>query len=185
MRYTHRSLWVLPLAAVLARAASGKDVPYVPTPHEVVDKMLVMAEVKEGDVVYDLGCGDARIVIAAIQKGAARGVCVEIEPRLVAEGKANAQRAGVADRIRFVEGDLFQVPLADATVVTLYLLPSVNRRLRPRLQAELKPGARVVSHDFDMGEEWTPEQRVEIPTPGHHHVLYRWTIAPAPAAAKR
>jgi SAM-dependent methyltransferase len=165
----------LSLVAVAARAADG-EVPYLPTPPDVVRVMLDMAGVHEGDVVYDLGCGDGRIVIAALKAGAARGVCVDIDPERIAEARLNAQRAGVAgDRIRFVEGDLFQVPIADATVVTLYLLPSVNERLRPRLLAELRPGARVVSHDFDMGE-WKPEREQTVSQPGQLHRVFRWTI---------
>jgi tRNA G37 N-methylase Trm5 len=152
-----------------------KDVPYVPTPPEVVERMLQMAGVKSGDVLYDLGCGDGRIVIAAVKKPGVRGVCVDIDPERIADSKRNAEAAGVTDRIRFVEGDLFKVPFTDATVMTLYLMPDVNMRLRPRLLSELKPGTRVVSHAFDMGD-WTPEERVVVDLQPQSYVLYRWTI---------
>jgi ribosomal protein L11 methylase PrmA len=139
--------------------------------------MIQLAGVKSGDVVYDLGCGDGRIVIAAVKTAGVRGVCVDIDPERIAESKRNAEAAGVADRIRFVEGDLFKVPFDDATVMTLYLMPDVNMRLRPRLLGELKPGTRVVSHAFDMGD-WTPEQRVVVEVAPQTYVLYRWVIPP-------
>jgi SAM-dependent methyltransferase len=157
-------------------AAPGKgDVPYEPTPHAVVEKMIELAEVRSGDVVYDLGCGDGRIVIAAVRRPGVRGVCVEIDPDLVRRSRRNAARAGVLDRIRFVEGDLFETPIADATVVTLYLWPHVNLRLRPRLLAELRPGTRIVSHSHDMGD-WPPERTVYVGEPPKQAVLHRWTI---------
>jgi SAM-dependent methyltransferase len=162
-------------ASGLSGAAPVKDVPYVPTPPEVVDRMLQLAGVKSGDVVYDLGCGDGRIVIAAVKIPGVSGVCVDIDPERIAEGQRNAAAAGVTDRIRFVEGDLFKVPFRDATVMTLYLMPDVNMRLRPRLLDELKPGTRVVSHAFDMGD-WTPEERVVVELAPQSYVLYRWTI---------
>jgi SAM-dependent methyltransferase len=151
------------------------DVPYEPTPPAVVERMIELAEVHSGDVVYDLGCGDGRIVIAAVRRKGVRGVCVEIDPELVKKSRENAAKAGVADRIQFVEGDLFEAPIADATVVTLYLWPHVNMRLRPRLLAELKPGTRVVSHSHDMGD-WAPEEKVVVGEPPKAAVLYRWTI---------
>ena len=114
----------------------------MPTPPEVVQRMLELAGVKSGDVLYDLGCGDGRIVIAAVKRPGVRGVCVDIDPERIADSKRNAEAAGVTDRIRFVEGDLFKVPFTDATVMTLYLMPDVNMRLRPRLLNELKPGTR-------------------------------------------
>jgi SAM-dependent methyltransferase len=157
-----------------------KDVPYVPTPQEVVDRMLEMANVGKSDVVYDLGCGDGRLVITAVKKfGARRGVGVDIDPERIRESNENARAAGVTDRVEFREQDLFQTDFKEATVVTLYLLPDVNLRLRPRLLSELKPGTRIVSHAFDMGD-WKPE-RVE-------HVdgrnIYFWTV-PERGAAQR
>jgi len=164
--------------ATSAREPSFKgDVPYEPTAHAIVKAMLDLAEVRSGDVVYDLGCGDGRIVIAAVRRPGVRGVCVEIDPDLLRQSRENAAREGVADRIRFVEGDLFQTPIADATVVTLYLWPHVNLRLRPRLLSELRPGTRVVSHSHDMGD-WAPERRVVVSVRRKEAVLYRWTIPP-------
>jgi SAM-dependent methyltransferase len=134
-----------------------KDVPYVPTSHETVAKMLEMASIDKNDLVYDLGSGDGRIVIAAAKKYGARGVGIDIDPERIAEANANAKEAGVTDRVRFIQGDLFQADLRPATAVTLYLLSSVNLRLRPTLLEQLRPGTPVVSHDFDMGE-WEPDQ---------------------------
>jgi ribosomal protein L11 methylase PrmA len=122
--------------------------------------------------VYDLGCGDGRIVITAAKKYGARGVGVDIDPDRITEARANVQRAGVGDRVKIIEGDLFAMPIGEASVVTLYLLPSLNRKLIPKLNAELKPGTRVVSHAFDMGEEWPPEQELDVD--GRH--VYFWTI---------
>jgi tRNA A58 N-methylase Trm61 len=134
------------------------DVIYMPTPTEVVAAMLQMAKVGKGDVVFDLGSGDGRVVIAAVKEfGAARGVGVEIDPVHVQEARANARRAGVSDRVEFRRQDLFEADLRDATVVTLYLGEYVNLRLRPKLLAELKAGTRVVSHAFDMGD-WTADE---------------------------
>jgi SAM-dependent methyltransferase len=146
------------------------DVPYVPTPDEVVQSMLKLAGVQKGDVVYDLGCGDGRIVIAAARLGA-RGVGVDINPDRIREARLNAKQAGVEDQVEFIEGDLFTADIKDATVVTLYLLPSINLKLRPRLWSELKPGTRVVSHAFDMGD-WRPEKTDEVDS----RPVYYWTI---------
>lgn len=148
-------------AAQTETAVVQKEVPYVPTRQETVEEMLRMAKVSPGDVVYDLGSGDGRIVITAAKDYGARGVGIDIDPELVAEANQNARSAGVADRVKFIQGDLFEMDLRDATAVTLYLLPSVNVRLRPKLLAELKPGTPVVSHDFDMGE-WEPEDKKEV-----------------------
>jgi SAM-dependent methyltransferase len=151
-----------------------KDVPYVPTPQNVVDEMLTLANVKKDDVVYDLGCGDGRLVITAVKKfGAKRGFGVDIDPQRIEESNANAKAAGVTDRVSFAVQDLFQTDLKDASVVTLYLLPAVNLRLRPKLLSELKPGTRVVSHSFDMGD-WKPEKTVTVQPGGQ--TLYFWTI---------
>jgi precorrin-6B methylase 2 len=147
------------------------DVGYVPTRPEIVDAMLEVAGVGDGDVVYDLGCGDGRIVIAAALRGA-RGVGVDIDPRRVQEATANAQASGVADRVTIVEQDLFLTDLRDATVVTLYLLPELNRKLRPKLWKELKPGSRVVSNRFSMGE-WQPDRVIKA---GGTSTVYLWTI---------
>ena len=134
-------------------AAQGRDslAPFVPTPQDVVDRMLELAGVTRDDVVYDLGCGDGRIVITAAQRYGARGVGVDIDPQRIAESKANAEREGVADLVEFVQQDALTVDVSDATVVTLYLLSSSNMKLRPLLTSQLLPGARIVSHAFSMG----------------------------------
>lgn len=151
-----------------------KDVPYVPTPQAVVDEMLKLANVTKDDVVYDLGCGDGRLVITAVQKfGALRGVGVDIDPERIKESNENAKKAGVSDRTKFMVQDLFQTDFKEATVVTLYLLPSVNLKLRPKLWSDLKPGTRVVSHSFNMGD-WKPEKTVTVP--GGGQIIYFWTI---------
>ncbi|MCU0551059.1 MAG: class I SAM-dependent methyltransferase [Leptolyngbya sp. Prado105] len=147
-------------------------VPYVPTPVEVVMGMLELAQVGKNDIVYDLGSGDGRLVITAAQKfGAKRGVGVEINPGLVNQSNANARREGVSDRVRFVQQDLFQTDFSEASVVTLYLLPRINLQLRPKLISELKPGSRVVSHAFAMGD-WQPDQRVTV----RDRTAYLWII---------
>jgi SAM-dependent methyltransferase len=148
----------------------------VPSPPEVVAAMIKLADVRSGDVVYDLGCGDGRIVIAAVQIKGVRGVCVDIDPERIQQSMANAAAAGVAHRIRFVQEDLFKVPIEGATVVMLFLLPEVNLRLRPRLLKELRPGTRIISHQFDMGD-WPPQtrQKVEMPEP-FRHTIFRWVV---------
>ena len=157
-----------------------RDVPYVPTPQEVVDEMLKMANVGKDDVVYDLGCGDGRLVITAVKKyGAKRAVGVDIDPQRIKESNENARAAGVTDRVEFIERDLFQTDIKDATVVTLYLLPEVNLRLRPKLLSDLRPGTRIVSHAFDMGD-WQPEKTARI----DDRTIYFWTV-PAKAATKQ
>lgn len=151
-----------------------RDVPYVPTPQNVVDQMLTLANVTKDDVVYDLGCGDGRLVITAVKKfGARRGFGVDIDPQRIEESNANAKAAGVTDRATFAVQDLFQTDFKEATVVTLYLLPEVNLRLRPKLLSDLKPGTRVVSHSFDMGD-WKPEKTITVQPGGQR--LYLWTI---------
>jgi len=147
------------------------DVPYVPTNQETVEEMLKLAGVKPGDVVYDLGCGDGRIVITAAKKFGATGVGVDLNPQRLKEANANAEAAGVTDKVKFVEGDLFDFDFSGANVVTMYLLPSVNLKLRPKLQKELKRGSRIVSHDFDMGD-WEAEKIVEV----GNDTIYLWTI---------
>lgn len=138
------------------------DVWYVATPPEIVDRMLDVAKVRTGDVVYDLGCGDGRMVIAAAKKFGTRGVGVDLDPARIREARANAKQAGVEGLVTFKVADLFETDLREATVVMLYLLPNLNRRLRPKLFAELRPGARVVSHDWDMGREWPPDRSVKL-----------------------
>jgi len=155
----------------------GQDVPYVQTPLPVVDAMLRAAGVGRDDLVYDLGSGDGRIVIAAARDFGAHAVGVEIDPRLVAESTRLAERAGVADLVRFVQGDLFQTDLSPATVVTMFLTPEINLRLRLKLLSELRPGARVVSHRFDMGD-WQPDRRVQLDLEGYPYLVYLW-IMPA------
>lgn len=151
-----------------------RDVPYVPTPQNVVDEMLTLANVTKDDVVYDLGCGDGRLVITAVKKfGASRGFGVDIDPKRIEESNANAKAAGVTDRVTFAVQDLFQTDFSPATVVTLYLLPEVNLRLRPKLLSDLKPGTRVVSHSFDMGD-WKPDKAITVQPGGQR--LYLWTI---------
>jgi SAM-dependent methyltransferase len=146
------------------------DVVFVPTPETVVDEMLNLADLKPGEVLYDLGCGDGRIVIAAAKRGAGKAVGVDIDPQRIKEAWANARAAGVADRVTFIEGDLFKMDFADADVVTLYLLPDLNLKLRPKILA-LRPGTRVVSHAFDMGD-WKPE--VEEVVDGR--TVYAWHV---------
>jgi SAM-dependent methyltransferase len=136
------------------------DIHYVPTPTRVVEAMLTIAQVGPKDVLYDLGSGDGRIVIAAAKRGG-RGVGIELDPSLVAEASRNAQKAGVLDRVQFIEGDIFKADLSEASVVTLYLLSSINERLRPKLLRELKPGSRIVSHRFGMGD-WVPEKTLTV-----------------------
>lgn len=149
------------------------DVPYVPTPVPVVDAMLDLARVNKSDVVYDLGCGDGRIVVRAATRFGCRGVGVDLNPERVKEAKANAIRANVTELTRFEVGDVFEFDFSGATVVTMYLLPSVNLKLRPRLLKELKPGTRLVSHDFHMGD-WAAETTREV---GRSRI-YLWTIPP-------
>lgn len=159
--------------ARLAPAAElrGPDVIFVPTPNEIVNTMLKMAAVTKADTVYDLGCGDGRIVITAAQKYGARGVGVDIDPDRVAEATENAQKAGVANRVKIIRGDLFETDISPATVVTLYLLTELNLKLRPKLLRELQPGTRVVSHAFSMGD-WKPERTAEI----SGTTVYLWRI---------
>ena len=147
-------------------------VPYVSTPQDIVDRMLSMAKVGRGDVVYDLGCGDGRIVISAARKYGARGVGIDLDPDRIREAHANARAAGVQDRVRFRQADLFRTDFSPASVVMLYLLFEVNLRLMPQLWRQLRVGARVVSHDFHMGAQWPPEQIVRV----RDKTVYAWTI---------
>jgi ubiquinone/menaquinone biosynthesis C-methylase UbiE len=175
------------LAAIVALAASAAacaqtgappaqlrapEAPFVPTKQEVVEEMLRVAGVTPSDVVYDLGCGDGRIVITAAQKFGARGVGVDIDPERISDANWYAKRAGVEGRVTFKLGDLFEADIAEATVVTLYLLPEMNMRLRPKLRRDLKPGTRIVSHDFDMGPEWKPERTARL----GNDWIYFWSV---------
>jgi predicted O-methyltransferase YrrM len=153
---------------------AGQDVPFLESPESVVEVMLELAEITDGDVVYDLGSGDGRIVIAAAAEHGVRGVGIEIEPQLIELSNRNAREAGVAERVRFVENDLFESDFSEATVVMLYLYPKVNRRLRPLLADQLAPGTRVVSHRFEI-QGWTPVERVKVE--GRFVYLY---LVPAP-----
>lgn len=169
----------LGLAGCVPVFARGGDVPYVQTPERVVEAMLALADVGREDVVYDLGSGDGRIVIAAARWRGARGVGIEIDPDLVRQARAGAARAGVADRARFEVGDLFAADLREATVVTLYLSPELNARLRPRLLAQLRPGARIVSHQFGMGD-WEPARSVRLTVEGRDHLVHLWVVPARP-----
>ena len=157
-----------------APATRAPDVHYDPTPHHIVAEMLKLARVGKDDVVYDLGCGDGRIVIAAAQLGA-RGVCVDIDPQRIRESRANAQRAGVTERMRFLERDMFETQIGDATVVTLFLSPSVNEKLRPKLFRELKPGTRVVSYIHSMGD-WRPRETVNVESARGPRKVFLWIM---------
>jgi len=159
------------LAAAPAVAQQQPDVIFVPTPHEVVDDMLRLANVRKGDVLYDLGSGDGRIAIAAAKKYGIKAVGIDIDPQRIREATENARRAGVGDLVQFRQEDLFKADFREATVVTLYLLPDLNVKLRPRLWNELEPGTRVVSHQFDMGN-WKAEKRLE----SNGRTVYFWTI---------
>jgi SAM-dependent methyltransferase len=147
-------------------------VPYVTTPQDVVDRMLSMARVGRDDVVYDLGCGDGRIVISAARRYGARGVGIDLDPERIREANANARSAGVQDRVRFRQADLFKTDFSPATVVMLYLLFEVNLQLMPQLWRQLRVGARIVSHDFHMGAQWPPERILKV----RDKTLYAWTI---------
>ena len=159
------------MAQETATATRTPDVPYVPTRQTVVDGMLKLAKVTKNDVLYDLGCGDGRIVITAAKQYGATGTGIDINPERIKEANKNAEAAKVTDKVKFVQGDLFETDFSKATVVTLYLLPAVNLKLRPILLKQLKPGTRIVSHAFDMGD-WQPEQKVEV----DGSTIYFWTV---------
>jgi len=152
-------------------AQQQPDVIFVPTPHEVVEDMLRLANVRKGDVLYDLGSGDGRIAITAAKKYGIKAVGIDIDPERIREANENARKAGVANLVEFRQEDLFKADFREASVVTLYLLPDLNVKLRPRLWEELKPGTRIVSHQFDMGT-WKPDKRLE----SNGRVVYFWTI---------
>ena len=168
-----------------SQALRSPDVVYVPTPNEVVERMLAIADVNSNDVLYDLGSGDGRIPIMAVQeRGVSRAVGIDIDPQRIQEANANAQQARVTDRVQFLNQDLFESDFSDATVVTLYLLSTLNVKLRPQLFSQLEPGTRVVSHAFDMGE-WEPEQTEQLEVNGQTHTVYLWTIPENPPANLR
>jgi len=178
------------LFTVVGKAQENKprhppDVPFVPTTDQAVQAMLKLADVKKTDVVYDLGCGDGRIVISAARDFGTRAVGIDIDPRRVAEAKENATKAGVEKLVRFEENDLFKADIHEATVVTLFLLPDVNLKLRPKLLKDLKPGTRIVSNTFDMGD-WKPEKEVTVGNSDQEddsslsHRLFLWTVPPRP-----
>jgi len=155
-----------------------KGAPYVPTPEHIVLRLLSLADVSSDDVVYDLGSGDGRVVILAAKEFGARGVGVELDSQLVRKARRRAQRAGVSHLVEFRKGNLFDTSLDDATVVTLYLWPDMNNRLRPKLQRELDPGDRVVSHSFDI-DGWSPDTTVTLEDGtmgGVTKTLFRWTL---------
>jgi SAM-dependent methyltransferase len=188
-----RSFWRAGLVAAVLFAVVGAaqenqprhppDVPFVPTTPEAVQAMLKLANVQKTDVVYDLGCGDGRIVIAAARDFGARAVGIDIDPQRITEARENARQAGVEKLVRFEENDLFQADVHEATVVTLFLLPEVNLKLRPKLLKDLKPDTRIVSNTFDMGD-WKPEKEVNLGDSGESWGLSRrlflWTVPPRP-----
>ncbi len=178
MRLRNLVLFFAVIAAVAAPSAAQQpaqlrspDVIFVPTPQEVVDAMLKLAKVGPNDVVYDLGSGDGRIPITAAKTYGARGVGIDIDPQRIREANENLKTAGVGDKVKFLNQDLFTTPIGEATVVTLYLLPSLNLKLLPKLNAELKPGTRIVSHAFDMGDI-KPQQTLNV----NGRTVYFWTV---------
>jgi SAM-dependent methyltransferase len=160
----------------LAQAQEGKIVPYVPTPQEVVERMLELAQVKKGDVVYDLGSGDGRIVVTAAKKYGVKAIGFEIDPERIKESKENIAKAGVGNLVEIRQQDIRTVDLSGASVLTMYLLPEVNLMIRPNIWKQMKPGSRVVSHDFDMGD-WKPLKTEHIKDGSTwEHTLYLWHV---------
>jgi len=181
-----KPLWVAAVSVALCFSAAAhlhaqdttataepvkKDVPYVPTPQPVVDRMLEMAGVKKGDVVYDLGCGDGRIIVTAAKKHGATGIGVDIDPERIKESNDNAKAAGVTDKVKFIKQDLFTMEFKDANVLAMYLLPDVNLKLRPKILDDMKPGSRIVSHSFDM-DDWKPDEEDTV----DDSTIYFWTV---------
>jgi SAM-dependent methyltransferase len=173
---------ILSLGVAAAQTAPPRrvpDVPYVPTTEGAVEAMLQLANVKKTDIVYDLGCGDGRIVIAAAKNFGAHAVGIDIDPVRINEARENAKKAAVENLVRFEENDLFKADIHEATVVTLFLLSSINLKLRPKLLADLKPGTRVVSNTFDMGD-WKPDKQATVGDPSEEyslsHKLYLWLV---------
>ena len=169
------ALWTLTAAAQQPSPQTQElrtpDVHYVPTPQAVVDAMLRIANVTARDVVYDLGCGDGRIPVTAAQRFGAKGIGIDIDPARISDAIENEKLAGVTDKVTVLNQDLFTTDISEATVVTLYLLPSLNLKVLPKLNAELKPGTRIVSHAFDMGD-WAPEERVSVGS----STVYLWRV---------
>ena len=192
---SHRAVLVPALSLLLAAAVvvgvhaqtavpkKTPDVPFVPTGEKIVTRMLEMAKVTNTDHLIDLGSGDGRIVITAAKRYGARGVGVEIDPALVHEARENARAEGVADRATFVQGDIFEANIRDATVITMYLLPDLNMRLRPKLLNDLKPGTRIVSHNYDLGD-WKPAQTATVSVGNTQHTVYFWVVPPREAGTK-
>ena len=160
-----------PVAGQETKRAQTPDVIFVPTPYEVVEEMLRLAQVKRGDLLYDLGSGDGRIPVTAAKRYGIRAVGIDIDPERILEAKENARKNGVTGLVQFRQEDLFKADFHEASVVTLYLLPDLNVKLRPRLLAELKPGTRIVSHQFDMGT-WKPEKKIDL----NGRTIYLWTV---------
>ncbi|MHB9031271.1 MAG: SAM-dependent methyltransferase [Candidatus Latescibacterota bacterium] len=159
----------------LNQATGQYDVPYEPSEYEIVEKMLKLGKVTRNDIVYDLGCGDGRIVITAVKEFGARGVGIDIDPVRIAESRENAKKAGVTDRIRFIEQNLFSADIGEATALMLFLWPEVNLKLRPKLFRDLKPGVRIVSHEHSMGD-WQPDGTAKVDTKDWNHVIYLWVL---------
>jgi cyclopropane fatty-acyl-phospholipid synthase-like methyltransferase len=175
MRAAFALVFVLSASTAGAQPFKGTkqpDVRYVPSPDSVVDAMLQLAHATAADVVFDLGSGDGRIPIAAAVKYGALGVGVEIDAKLNRTAADNASKAGVADRVRFLTGDLFEADISQATIVTLFLLPRINQELIPKLKRELRPGTRIVSHQFDMGEQWPPDRSEDV----NGLMIYLWIV---------
>jgi cyclopropane fatty-acyl-phospholipid synthase-like methyltransferase len=176
------ALCLVPIRTNLTAADFPEEIPFVPTPMEVVDKMLELAEVKKGDVVYDLGSGDGRIIIRAAKKYGVKAVGIEMDSWLLAKARKDAKAAGVSHLVKFHSEDALNADISAATVVTLYMLPWFNEKMKPNFQKHLKPGARIVAHDFGI-EGWKPDKTVILPEfelkPGgykHQHTLYLWRI---------
>jgi len=151
-------------------------VPYVPTPEKVVKAMLELAKAKEDDIVYDMGCGDGRIVITAVKEfNAKKAVCVEINDERIKETNSNIEKNGVVGRVSIVKGSFFEAPLSEASVLTMFLLPNVNEMLKPKLERELKPGTRIVSHEFEM-REWIPKEVIKVEDGNMNHTVYLYII---------
>ena len=178
MKKLQAIITVISLVMIPAYAAAQEwefDVPYVPSKLKVVEEMLKMAGVNENDILYDLGCGDGRIVVTAAKEKGAHGVGIDIDPERIRESYENAKKAGVTDKVTFIEQDIFDADISEATVVSLYLLTEVNLRLRPKLLRELKPGTRVVSHNYAMGE-WDYEDYKEVMAEYDEHYVYLWFV---------